>query len=95
VEGDVTDTRHGVYFGHRRTFRRTDDFMSPREGYLGMFELGGAPSALATRQFLRGVISGSFFFPVGRRADLLVRGQAVDSQLSWKRIPPAQPGRIT
>jgi translocation and assembly module TamA len=76
VEGDVTDTRHAVYFGHRRTLRRTDDFISPREGYLGMFELGGAPSALATRQFLRGVISGSFFFPVGRRSDLLLRGQA-------------------
>jgi translocation and assembly module TamA len=41
-----------------------------------MFELGGAPEALATRAFLRGMISGSFFFPVGRRGDLLLRGQA-------------------
>ena len=76
VAGDLTDDRHAVYFGHRRTFRRTDDFVSPREGYLAMFEVGGAPPELASRQFLRGVISGSFFFPFGRRGDFLLRGQA-------------------
>ena len=76
VAGDVTDTRHAVYFGHRRTLRRTDDFVSPREGYLGMLEIGGAPRALASREFLRALISGSFFFPLGRSGDLLLRGQA-------------------
>ena len=79
ISGDVdseTDDRHAIYFGFRRTFRKTDDFVSPRSGYLAMFELGGAPPALATRQFLRGVISASFFLPVGRRDDLLLRGQA-------------------
>ena len=76
VAGDVTDNRRAVYFGHRRILRRTDDFVSPREGYLGMLEIGGAPRALASREFLRAVISGSFFFPVGRSGDLLVRGQA-------------------
>jgi translocation and assembly module TamA len=74
--GDLTDTRHAVYFGHRRIFRRTDDFVSPREGYFGMFEVGGAPAALASQEFLRAVISGSFFFPIGRSGDLLLRGQA-------------------
>src|SRR5207248_4766121 len=52
------------------------DFTSPRSGYMAMFELGGAPSALATQNFLRGIVSGSFFIPVGRRDDLLLRGQA-------------------
>jgi translocation and assembly module TamA len=41
-----------------------------------MFEIGGAPSAFATRRFVRGVLSGSFFLPLGRRDDLLLRGQA-------------------
>ena len=76
VSQDVTDNRHAVYFGHRRTFRKTDDFISPRSGYLAMFEIGGAPRALATQQFLRGVISGSWFIPFGRRGDLLLRGQS-------------------
>jgi translocation and assembly module TamA len=76
VEGGVPDTRHAVYFGHRRILRRTDDFVSPREGYFGMLDIGGAPSALASREFLRAVISGSFFFPLGRSGDLLLRGQA-------------------
>jgi len=75
VAGDVTDNRHAVYFGHRRTFRKTDDFISPRSGYLAMFEVGGSPTALASRQFLRGIISGSVFIPFGRRGDLLLRGQ--------------------
>jgi translocation and assembly module TamA len=76
VAGDVTDNRHAIYFGHRRTFRRTDDFVSPRSGYLGMFEIGGSPPELASREFLRGIISGSFFFPMGRNGDFLLRGQA-------------------
>jgi translocation and assembly module TamA len=76
VAGDVTDDRHAVYFGHRRTFRRTDDFVSPREGYFGLAEIGGAPPELASREFLRLMISGSFLFPVGRSGDFLLRGQA-------------------
>jgi translocation and assembly module TamA len=76
VAGDVTDNRHALYFGHRRSFRRTDDFVSPREGHLGVVELGGAPPELASREFFRVVISGSFFFPIGRNGDLLLRGQA-------------------
>jgi translocation and assembly module TamA len=69
------EDQHAIYFGHRRTFRKTDDFVSPRSGYLAMFELGGSPSALATRPFLRGIISGSFFLPAGRKDDLLFRAQ--------------------
>jgi translocation and assembly module TamA len=76
VGADVTDNRHALYFGFRRTFRKTDDFISPRSGYLAMFEVGGAPPALASRPFVRGVVSASFFVPIARRDDLLLRGQA-------------------
>jgi translocation and assembly module TamA len=69
------DDRHAIYFGHRRIFRKTDDFLLPRSGYLAMFEVGGSPSALATRAFLRGIISGSLFLPAGRNDDLLFRAQ--------------------
>jgi translocation and assembly module TamA len=76
VAGDVTDNRHAVYAGFRRTFRKTDDFIAPRSGYLAMVEIGGAPPAAASRAFLRGIVSGSFFIPNGRRGDIVLRGQA-------------------
>ena len=76
VAGDVADDRHAVYFGHRRTLRRTDDFVSPREGYLGLIEIGGAPPELASQEFLRVFVSGSFLIPAGRSGDFVLRGQA-------------------
>ena len=76
IEDIFTEQRRAVYFGHRRSFRRTDDFVAPRSGYIAMVELGGAPEVLATRAFLRGVISGSFFLPLGRDDDVVIRGQA-------------------
>jgi translocation and assembly module TamA len=76
VSGDVTDNRHALYAGFRRSFRKTDDYVAPRSGYMASFEVGGAPPALASRQFLRGVVSGLFFIPFGRSGDLLLRGQA-------------------
>jgi translocation and assembly module TamA len=76
IVGQPTDNRQAVYFGFRHTFSRTDDFVAPRSGYLGSFELGGAPPGLSTRQFLRAVASASLFFPLGRSNDLLLRGQA-------------------
>jgi translocation and assembly module TamA len=76
VLGDVTDTRYAIYFGARKQFRRTDALVSPRQGYVASIEVGGSPTALASRQFVRAVASASLFFPVGRSADLLLRGQA-------------------
>lgn len=76
VAGDVTDNRNALYFGHRRTFRRTDSLVAPRSGILAGAEVGGAPPGVSTRQFLRGTASASLFFPFGRNGDLLLRGQA-------------------
>ena len=76
IGGGLTDNRQALYLGYRRTFSRTDDLIAPRSGYLGSFELGGAPPELSTRQFLRAVASGSLFFPLGRSNDLLLRGHA-------------------
>lgn len=75
VGGDVTDNRHALYTGFRRSWRKTDDYVYPRSGYMASFELGGAPAALASREFLRGVVSGLLFIPFGRSGDLLLRGQ--------------------
>jgi translocation and assembly module TamA len=75
--GDViSDTRYALYFGVRKSFRRTDALISPREGYVLSAEVGGAPNALASQQFVRGVASASLFFALGRSDDLLLRAQA-------------------
>ena len=76
VAGDVTDNRHALYFGYRRSFRRTDDLVLPRAGYLGTAEIGGALPELATREFLRAVVRASLIIPVGRTGELLLRGEA-------------------
>src|SRR5687767_3250952 len=69
VGGGVTDNREAIYFGYRRSFRRTDDLIFPRAGCLGLAEIGGAPPELASREFLRLFASASVLLPVGRSGD--------------------------
>jgi translocation and assembly module TamA len=76
IGDQVADTRYAIYFGARGQRRRTDALVSPRRGYVVSVEAGGTPAALSSRQFLRGVASGTLFFPVGRSGDLVLRGQA-------------------
>ena len=76
IGDEVADTRYAIYFGARGQLRHTDALVSPRRGYVVAIEVGGTPDALSSRQFLRGIASGTLFFPVGRSADLVLRGQA-------------------
>jgi translocation and assembly module TamA len=72
---DVIDNRHAIYFGHRRSFRNTDDYILPRAGYLGTVEVGGSPWRLASEQFLRVIGGVSLLYPLTRRGDFLLRTQ--------------------
>jgi translocation and assembly module TamA len=76
IAGVVSDTRYALYFGARKSFRRTDELVSPREGYVLSGEVGGAPNALSSQPFLRAVANATLFFALGRNDDLLLRGQA-------------------
>jgi translocation and assembly module TamA len=78
----IADTRYAVYFGMRKSFRRTDALITPREGYILSGEVGVAPNAFASQQFVRAVASASLFIALARNDDLLLRGQvgAVRSQ---------------
>lgn len=75
VAGSVSDNRHAIYFGHRHSFRSTDDLVLPRIGYLGTVEVGGSPHKLASQPFFRVMAGGSLLIPIGRTGDFLVRGQ--------------------
>ncbi len=72
----IADNRYALYFGARGQLRRTDALVSPRRGFVVSLEIGGTPDLLSSRQFVRAVGSGTLFFPVGRSADLVLRGQA-------------------
>jgi len=74
-EGFPDNDTHAIYVGHRRTFRRTDDVVSPRSGYFGALEIGGGLPEVSTRAFLRGTASGSLLIPYGRSSDIALRGQ--------------------
>jgi translocation and assembly module TamA len=76
ISGVISDSSYALYFGVRKSFRRTDALISPRQGYVLSGEIGGAPNALASQQFVRGIASASLFFPLSRNGDLLLRGQA-------------------
>ncbi len=87
--GQETDHRHALYFGYRRTVRRTDNPVSPRSGYLYLVEAGGAPAGVSTRKFARAHASGSWFLPLGRRDDLLLRGELGEVQADSREGIPS------
>ena len=76
VAGSTTENNFAVFAGYRRTFRTTDDLVSPRRGLLGTFETGMAVPGLNTRDFARVRTRVNWLVPYGRRNDILVRGEA-------------------
>jgi translocation and assembly module TamA len=73
--GRRIDERHAAFFGYRTQWRDTDQWESPRRGWIAEFSFGGAPGFLASRPFLRATGRALVFIPVGRH-DLLLRGEA-------------------
>jgi translocation and assembly module TamA len=72
----ITDSRHAVYVGLRRSFRHTDDVIAPRAGYFGSAEIGGGLPGLSSERFLRATAQANWLIPAGRSGDLLLRAQA-------------------
>ncbi len=76
TETTPRDSRHAVYAGLRRTFRRTDDVVAPRAGYFGNVEVGGGLPGVSSQDFLRVTARASWLRPLWRNGDLLLRAQA-------------------
>ena len=75
VSGLLADHRHAVFFGYRTQWRDTDNWESPRRGYIAELSAGGAPGALASQQFTRGTARALVFVPLGGD-DFLLSAQA-------------------
>ena len=76
VSGSTTENNFAIFAGYRRTFRTTDDLVSPRRGLLGTFEVGASVPGLNTRDFGRVRTRVNWLIPYGTRNDILVRGEA-------------------
>lgn len=76
VGGINSDTTWATYLNYRYTTRNTDVVGSPRSGYLGTLNVGGAVPGLSSRAFLRGTAKLNGFIPVTRDDDLLLRAEA-------------------
>jgi translocation and assembly module TamA len=76
VAGSEGENSHALFAGYRKTFRTTDDLVSPRRGVLGTFEVGSSVPGLNTRDFARARTRVNWLIPIGLRNDILVRGEA-------------------
>jgi len=75
ISGQAIDHRHAVYAGVRVGFRETDELVSPRRGWFGLFTAGGAPEELSTRAFTRGTGRLTLLVPLARNDDLQLRAE--------------------
>lgn len=76
TETTPRDSRHAVYAGLRRTFRRTDDVVAPRAGYFGNVEIGGGLPGASSQEFLRVTARATWLRPVWRDGELVLRAHA-------------------
>ncbi len=76
VTGAVGNVRNTLSPSYAWTLRNVDNVMNPFSGYLLNFQADAASRALLSDQdFLRGYGKGVYFYPLGRRDQLIVRGE--------------------
>jgi len=76
ISGSTTEHNHAVFVGYRKTFRTTEDLVSPRRGVLGTAEIGASVPGVSSQEFVRLRGKVNWLIPVGLRNDILVRGEA-------------------
>jgi translocation and assembly module TamA len=74
--GGSTENNYATFVGYRKTFRTTDDIVSPRRGVLGTIELGASVPGASSREFVRGRVKVNWLIPLGLNGDFLLRGEA-------------------
>ncbi|MGH8638569.1 MAG: autotransporter assembly complex protein TamA, partial [Burkholderiales bacterium] len=75
IAGYGQEDAHAVFVGYRKTYRTTDEILSPREGLLGTLEVGVGIPGVSSRPFarVRGLLN--WLVPFGERNDFLVRAE--------------------
>ena len=75
VEGSTTRNNRALFAGYRKTFRTTEELVTPREGLIGTVELGVSVPGASTQDFARVRTLVNWLIPAGLRNDILVRGE--------------------
>ncbi len=76
IDGFVQSTQQSLALNTSWTWRRVDDLFNPREGWVLNAQIGGGVKGLLSdANFLRGYLKGQWFIPVGKRDQLILRGE--------------------
>jgi translocation and assembly module TamA len=76
IAGSTTENNYAVFAGYRKTFRTTDDIVSPRRGVLGTAEIGVSVPGVSSQEFIRARTKVNWLIPLSLKGDLLLRGEA-------------------
>ena len=76
IDGLVQSTQQSLALNTSWTWRRVDDLFNPRDGWVLNAQIGGGVKGLLSdANFLRGYLKGQWFIPVGKRDQLILRGE--------------------
>jgi translocation and assembly module TamA len=75
IAGFGREDAHAVFVGYRKTYRTTDEILTPREGLLGTLEVGVGIPGVSSRAFARARGLLNWLIPVGERNDFLLRAE--------------------
>ena len=76
ISGYGEEDAHAVFVGYRKTYRSTDEVLSPREGVIGTLEVGVGIPGVSSRNFARARGILNWLVPLGERNDFLLRAEA-------------------
>lgn len=76
VSGAANNNVQALTLGYGWTQRKVDDVLFPTRGYLVNWQISGAKrSFLSDRDFIRGYGKLTWFYPLGERDNLMLRGE--------------------
>lgn len=77
IDDVVQSTQQSLALNTSWTWRKVDDLFNPRAGWVLNAQIGGGVKGLLSdAHFLRGYLKAQVFVPVGRRDQLILRGEA-------------------
>jgi translocation and assembly module TamA len=74
--GSPNESAHALYIDGEYTWRRVDNLLSPREGYMASVQVGGGVPGASTRGFGRVVGHFAYWWPFARDYELYARAEA-------------------
>ncbi len=74
--GVLSESVYALLLEYTHTWRRTDDLLTPRNGWMAQLQLGAAPPGVSTRAFGRAIARVAYYVPLTPRDDLALRAEA-------------------